>query len=373
MGSEVESCSTTVLTKASTHLLATLLSCALATIVSTQARRLCLPCSWQTDMLALVLVSIQLLAMCLPYAGYHKAGGPVLFPPISCANHYSWLRRVGAWVAFTLLAGGMHAWATLTTPGNPMQTTTAVAEVFRCIPSAGLALLAGHPVPLRDYTTAVVARGTDVEWLTPAAFTHSVSRLNGRNKRVVRWLMAAHLLGATSVILAPSIGGLLRRAWSTKVVSCLALALLSPGSRRTVPIFHMANSLLESKVMMRYEGSGATPGWKNELNSPRRGRTLWKLVNVLGVHEHLLLNALMLVILCYQRYEEVHGAAGWLARAIALLWNVGFASWGGKWWLSRLLEAAMQHGGPTASSARQEEAPVEVRQRRTPSRRSGPM
>lgn len=321
------------------HVLATLSSWALAIIISTEAQQRCIT-PGNMDTLGLFLVLVQLGAMWLPYVGYHKAGGPVLFPPISCANHFSWPRRVGTWVAFTVLAGGMHAWMVLTCSGNPMQTE-ALAMVFSCAPSAGLVLLAGNPVPMRDYTMRVVARGTEVEWLTPAAFSHSVSELKARNRSVIRCLMAMHLLGAVSLITVPCVGGLLRNEWYTKAWSCLALALLYPGFNRQVPIYRIADTVLDTKVMDT--GTGTTRGWKNKINSSRLGTAPWKLINVLGVAEHLLLNALMLVLLSYQQCREVQGPAGWASRAIALLWNVGFASWGGKWGLSKLLEASNKH------------------------------
>lgn len=239
-----------------------------------------------------------------------------------------------------------------------MQTTEAVAEVFSCVPSAGLVLLAGNPVPLREYTTAYVARGTDVEWMTPAAFSHAASKVKAGNRHVIRWLMAMHLLGALLLMTAPCVGGLLRTEWSTKLCACLALALLYPGCHRRLPIFRMAGTLLDTRVMETYTGAGTTPGWQNQLNSPRRGRALWTRINVLGVTEHLLLNALMLVLLSYQQYGDVQGLAGWASRAIAVLWNVGFASWGGKYWLGKLLLTAKKYSGlqPATDSPTLQEA-----------------
>ena len=114
------------------HLAATLLSWSLAIFLSMQARQLCAPSSLSMDVLGLILVSIQLAAMCLPYVGYHKDGGPVLFPPISCANNYTTQRRVATWVAFTLLAGGFHAWTSLTIATNPMHTTAVASTIFFC-------------------------------------------------------------------------------------------------------------------------------------------------------------------------------------------------------------------------------------------------
>ena len=322
------------------HLMATLSSCALATIVSMQARRICSPSSWSMDVLGLLLILVQMAAMCLPYVGYHKAGGPILFPPISCANNYTWLRLVGTWLAFTLLAGGMHAWTALTHLGNRMQIPEVIAVRYFCIPSAGLVLLAGNPVPLRDYTTAFVARGTEAAWLVPAAFSHNVSKQMTIYKGVTRLLMAGHLLGALVLIVAPLVGGFLRAEWYTKLCASFHLALLM-GCHSRLPIYRLASYQLDAKVTERFTGCGATHGWKNELNSPQNGRELWKLINKLGVLEHLLLNALMVVILSYQRYTEVHGLVGWASRGIALLWNVGFATWGGKWWLTKLLEHAI--------------------------------
>jgi len=238
------------MTKGLAHLAATLSSWAVATIVSAQARRLCTPSSWNMDVLGLLLVLIQIAAMGMPYVGYHKAGGPVLFPPISCANNYTLHRRVLTWVAFTLLAGGMHAWTSLTSTSNPMQITAVATTTFHHVPSAGLILLAGNPVPLRDYTTAVVARGTHVEWLTPAAFSHAPSKATARHKAVIRLSMAGHLLGALVLIVVPPVGGLLRREWYTKVCSCFALALLT-GRHRRLPIYQMANSLLTQRSWRR--------------------------------------------------------------------------------------------------------------------------
>ena len=154
-----------LLIKILSHVAATLSSGATAAVVSNQARRhIASGGSDRMDTLCLLLGSIQFAAMLLPYVGFHKAGGPALFPPISCVNHYSMLRRVGTWVAFSLLAGGMHAWTCLTMPGNPMLTPEIVSNAIAYLPSAGLVLLAGNPVPLSGYTTAIVARGTDVEW-----------------------------------------------------------------------------------------------------------------------------------------------------------------------------------------------------------------
>jgi len=331
------------------HLAATLSSWAAASVVSMQVQRQCVG---NMDILGLLLVSTQLAGMILPYVRYHKDGGPVLLPPISCANNYSWFRRLATWFAFTLLAGGMHAWTVLTLPGNPMQSNAVVAKAFAYSPSACLVLLAGNPVPLRDYTTAVVARGTDVEWLVPASFSHSVKQIAPRNRVVIRWLMALHLLGALALMTVPLVGALLRKQWHTKLCACFALALFIPGCHRRLPIFHLAGELLDCKVMETYRdegsrraGGGAARrlGWTNEINVPRGGRELWRAVNWIGALEHVLLNALMLVTLSTQHYDEIRGPIGWASRAICLGWNVGFASFGGRWWLSRLMAAATKY------------------------------
>ena len=47
----------------------------------------------------------------------------------------------------------------------------------------------------------------------------------------------------------------------------------------------------------------------------------------------------MLVMLSYQHHDEVQGL-GWASRMIALLWNAGFASFGGEMLLSMLLRTA---------------------------------
>ena len=337
------------LAKICAHIAASLSSWAVATIVSTRAQNACNRNSWSMDVLGLLLVLVQIAAMCLPYVGYHKDGGPTLFPPISCANHYTRLRRLGTWVAFTLLAGWLHAWTILTSFGNPIRLPEAIAMAFFWVPSSGLILLAANPVPLRDYTTKVVARGTETEWLIPVAFRHDVSKMTAINRGVIRCLMAGHLLGALVLIVAPMAGGLLRANWHTKLCACVAFALLTGGHRR-LPIFHLASRLLASKVSPRVDWK-ASPAWTNELNSAAHGRELWKLVNTLGVLEHVFLNALMVVILSYQPLSEVSGPVGWASRAIALLWNAGFASWGGTWWLGKLLDAANKYGEPHSIDA----------------------
>lgn len=347
------------------HLTATLCSWALATVVSTRLIDV-VDDHLRLDILSLLLTSIQLAAMLLPYVAYHKDGGPILLTPISCANHYTWLRRVATWTTFTLLAGGMHAWTVLTLPGNPMHSTDAVATAISYVPSACLVVLAGNPVALRDYTTAIVARGTEVEWLVPAAYRHSASALAPRNKVVIRWLMACHLLAALVLMTVPLAGALFRKAWYTKLCACFALSMLVPGCHRRLPIFHLASGLLDAKVMETYDvqqqqpqqptrgaaaarrGGGHPPRhneWSNELNVPFQGRELWKAVNRIGVVEHVLLNALMLVTLSVQHHGEIHGPIGWSARAIALGWNVSFASYGGRWWLSQLAAAATRYSG----------------------------
>mmetsp|Transcript_354 Transcript_354/g.972 ORF Transcript_354/g.972 Transcript_354/m.972 type:complete len:342 (+) Transcript_354:166-1191(+) len=322
-------------TKLLAHLAATLLSWALAVSVSRRARQLCAQSSPNMDMLGLLLGLIQLGVMYLPYIGYHASGGPVLFPPISCANNYTWLRRAATWAGFSLLAGGVHAWTILTSMSNPVQAAETFADFLSYLPPAGLILLAGNPVPLRDYVTAFAAPGTEAEWMTPAAYRHAVSKLTARNRPAVRLLMAAHLLGALLLIVAPSISGLFRREWYTKLCACFALALFV-GHQQRLPIYRMASSQLSAKVMETYAGA---PGWQNQLNAPRRELKLWKLINELGVAEHLLLNSLMLVMLSYQHHDEVQGL-GWASRMIALLWNAGFASFGGEMLLSMLLRTA---------------------------------
>ena len=351
-------------TKLCSHLAATLSSWALATVVSTQTRQhIRIGSNSRMDILCLSLGSIQLATMLLPYIGFHKAGGPALFPPISCVNHYSVLRRVGNWLAFSLLAGGMHAWTCLTMPGNPMQSPELITKAFAYIPSAGLVLLAGNPVPLRGYTTAVVARGTEVEWLIPASLSLSWSKkvVSRRDKTIIRGLMAAHLLGALVLLTVPLAGALLRKEWYTKLCACIAVALWLPSCNRRLPIFHLASDLLETKVMDTYpeqdDAGGAQgvtsrrrPAWTNSLNATRGGHERWKTVNRLGVLEHVLLNSLMMVVLSLQHHDEIHGPVGWVARAIALGWNVAFASFGGRWWLAKLLAAATEYGGAASES-----------------------
>ena len=338
-----------LLVKVVAHVAATFASCAVAISVSRAARQHVTSGETSMDILGLLLACTQFAAMLLPYVGYHQDGGPALFPPISLANHYTWLRRGATWAAFSLLAGGMHAWTLLTMPGNPMQYDPAfVVAAIAYLPSAGLVLLAGNPVPLRDYTTKVVAKGTDVQWMVPASLSHVALRLAPRNEAVIRCLMAAHLGGAFVLLSVPLVGAILRTAWTSKLCACVALALFLPRCQRKLPIYRLATALLDSKVM---ETTPKGAAWTNELNAPRRGDK-WKVVNRLGVGEHVLLNALMLVIFSLQRHEEVRGPVGWAARALALGWNVGFASVAGRWWLQRLLAAAAKcSGGPSGSSS----------------------
>jgi hypothetical protein len=373
MGTAAPSCSSragtdgqlAVLVKFVQHVTATLSSWAFATAVSKQVRlQITRSGDNRMDILGLMLALIQCAAMVLPYVGYHDDGGPVLFPPISCANHYSLPRRAATWVAFSVLAGGMHAWTCLTIPGNPMQGPDVIAEAFAYLPSAGLVLLAGNPVPQSDYKTNFIARGTDVEWLMPAAFrvASKSKKLTSRHgKLVVHWLMVAHMVGAYTLMVVPLVGALLRTQWYTKLCAYFALALFIPGCHRRLPIFHLAGGLLESKVMGTYayprqeqgrggssrKGPARRPVWTNELNAPRGGPERWKEYNRIGVLEHVLLNSLMLVIFSLQHHGEIHGPIGWATRIIALGVNVAFASFGGQWWLTKLFHScneAQQHG-----------------------------
>ena len=328
------------------HLAATLSSLIVATVVSTQAQMLCAAQSWNMDVLGLLLVSLQLAVMCLPYVGYHKAGGPALFPPISLANHYTWQRRALTWMAFSLLAGGTHAWGTLTLQGNPLQADTLVATIFGYGPSLGLVLLAGNPVPLHDYRTVYVAPGTKVEWLTPAAFySEPASKATAMQRAVVRLSMSGHVLGAFMLLILPSVAGLFRSEWYTKLCGATTLALLLVRRLHgQLPIYHIARSQLGTRVMETYKRAAAAPGWKNQLCTPlQEKRGLSRHVNQLGVAEHVLLNAQMMVMLAYQHHSDISGAVGWTTRGICLVWNVGFASIGGRWWLSRLLQTATKY------------------------------
>ena len=131
--------------------------------------------------------------------------------------------------------------------------------------------------------------------------------------------MAAHLLGALTLLTVPLAGALLRKLWHTKLCACFALALFAPQFNRHLPIFHLARGLLESKVMDTYPEQGRhaggaqggaarrRPAWTNGLNAARGGQERWRAVNRLGVLEHALLNSLMLVIISMQRQDEVHG------------------------------------------------------------------